>query len=161
MLAPALPRPLDTEAPPHGARGLGHGLSQWLLTEGESVVDVPARLVARVRLLSGGGKSDAADARAIALAAQPLTALRAVRAEDDTAVLPNAPRRPGVRVATAGLDGNCVGASPPDVPSAPVREAFSNVIPPHSSTTSTGPGSARSALRALIKPGTNKPQRSR
>ena len=70
-----------------GARGLGHGLSQWLLTEGESVVDVPARLVARVRLLSGGGKSDPADARAIALAAQPLTALRAVRAEDDTAVL--------------------------------------------------------------------------
>ena len=62
--------------PPHG-----------LLTEGESVVDVPARLVARVRLLSGGGKSDPADARAIALAAQPLTALRAVRAEDDTAVL--------------------------------------------------------------------------
>ena len=54
-----------------GARGLGHGLSQWLLTEGESVVDVPARLVARVRLLSGGGKSDPADARAIALAAQP------------------------------------------------------------------------------------------
>ncbi len=70
-----------------GARGLGHGLSQGLLTEGESVVDVPARLVARVRLLSGGGKSDPADARAIALAAQPLTALRAVRAEDDTAVL--------------------------------------------------------------------------
>ena len=70
-----------------GARGLGHGLSQWLLTEGESVVDVPARLVARMRLLSGGGKSDPADARAIALAAQPLTALRAVRAEDDTAVL--------------------------------------------------------------------------
>ena len=35
----------------------------------------------------GGGKSDPADARAIALAAQPLTALRAVRAEDDTAVL--------------------------------------------------------------------------
>ena len=70
-----------------GARGLGHGLSQWLLTEGESVVDVPARLVARVRLLSAGGKSDPADARAIALAAQPLTALRAVRAEDDTAVL--------------------------------------------------------------------------
>ena len=70
-----------------GARGLGHGLSQWLLAEGESVVDVPARLVARVRLLSGGGKSDPADARAIALAAQPLTALRAVRAEDDTAVL--------------------------------------------------------------------------
>ena len=31
-----------------GARGLGHGLSQWLLTEGESVVDVPAVL----RLLS-------------------------------------------------------------------------------------------------------------
>ena len=70
-----------------GARGLGHGLSQWLLTEGASVVDVPARLVARVRLLSGGGKSGPADARAIALAAQPLTALRAVRAEDDTAVL--------------------------------------------------------------------------
>ena len=55
--------------------------------ERESVVDVPARLVTRVRLISGGGKSDPADARAIALAAQPLTALRAVRTEDDTAVL--------------------------------------------------------------------------
>jgi transposase len=70
-----------------GARGLGHGLSQWLVAEGESVVDVPARLVARVRLLSGGGKSDRADARAIALAAQRVTALHAVRAEDETAVL--------------------------------------------------------------------------
>ena len=31
--------------PWRGPRGLGHGLSQWLLTEGESVVDVPARLL--------------------------------------------------------------------------------------------------------------------
>src|SRR2546430_801349 len=34
--------------------GLGHSLTQWLLSDGEQVVDVPAKLSARVRLLSRG-----------------------------------------------------------------------------------------------------------
>ena len=70
-----------------GARGLGHGLAQWLLGSGESVLDVPASLVARVRLLSGDGKSDPAAARAIALAARRAPALHAVAPEDGHAVL--------------------------------------------------------------------------
>jgi len=70
-----------------GAHGLGHGLAQWLVAHGEAVVDVPARLVARVRLLSGGGKSDPADARATGVAAQRAERLHPVVAEDDTVPL--------------------------------------------------------------------------
>ena len=32
--------------------GLGNSVTQWLLNDGEQVVDVPAKLSARVRLLS-------------------------------------------------------------------------------------------------------------
>lgn len=43
--------------------GLGRALTQWLLRDGEPVVNVPAKLSARVRLLSTGHgrKSDDAD----------------------------------------------------------------------------------------------------
>jgi transposase len=37
-----------------GARGVGAGLAQRLVAEGETVLDVPARLSARVRALGGG-----------------------------------------------------------------------------------------------------------
>lgn len=37
-----------------GARGVGAGLAQRLVAEGEPVLDVPARLSARVRALGGG-----------------------------------------------------------------------------------------------------------
>jgi transposase len=51
--------------------GLGNSLTQWLLSDGEPVVDVPAKLSARVRLLSTGHgrKTDQADAVSTALAA--------------------------------------------------------------------------------------------
>src|SRR5919199_4675066 len=51
--------------------GLGSSLTQWLLSDGEQVVDVPAKLSARVRLLSTGHgrKTDQADAVSTALAA--------------------------------------------------------------------------------------------
>ena len=51
--------------------GLGSALTQWLLSAGEQVVDVPAKLSARVRLLSRGhGRTtDQADAVSTALAA--------------------------------------------------------------------------------------------
>jgi transposase len=51
--------------------GLGSSLTQWLLRDGEQVVDVPAKLSARVRLLSRGHgrKTDQADALSTALAA--------------------------------------------------------------------------------------------
>jgi transposase len=47
-----------------GASGLGRTLAQQLVGEGEPVLDVPAKLAARVRLLSAGHgrKSDAHDA---------------------------------------------------------------------------------------------------
>ena len=51
-----------------GAQGLGLDLAQFLLARGESVVDVPSFLSARVRELSRGGrrKTDAIDAGASA-----------------------------------------------------------------------------------------------
>ena len=51
--------------------GLGSSLTQWLLRDGEQVVDVPAKLSARVRLLSTGHgrKTDRADAVSTALGA--------------------------------------------------------------------------------------------
>jgi transposase len=46
------------------AAGLGRPLARWLLGDGEQVVDVPAKLSARVRLLATGHgrKPDQADA---------------------------------------------------------------------------------------------------
>ena len=53
-----------------GARGVGAGLAQRLVAEGEPVFDVPAKLSARVRALGGGSsrKTDSADAFAVAVA---------------------------------------------------------------------------------------------
>jgi transposase len=54
------------------AGGLGRPLAQWLLADGERVIDVPPKLSARVRLLSTGHgrKTDEADAVSAALAAR-------------------------------------------------------------------------------------------
>lgn len=54
-----------------GARGVGRLLAQQLVARGEVVIDVPAALSTKVRLLSGGSgrKTDAADAVAAGLAA--------------------------------------------------------------------------------------------
>src|SRR5919199_573569 len=69
--------------------GLGSSLTQWLLSDGEQVVDVPAKLSARVRLLSTGHgrKTDQADALSTALAACGPTALRAAAMEEPTTTL--------------------------------------------------------------------------
>lgn len=50
-----------------GANGVGRGLAQRLLESGEHVVDVPAKLSARVRLFNTGHnrKTDALDARSV------------------------------------------------------------------------------------------------
>jgi transposase len=52
-----------------GANGVGHPLAQRLLEAGEHVVDVPAKLAARVRLFDTGHnrKTDALDAHSIAV----------------------------------------------------------------------------------------------
>lgn len=71
-----------------GARGLGHGLAQWLVARGERVLDVPAPLARQVRLLSTGGgrKSDPDDARSVARAASQAQ-LHEVTADDEDTVL--------------------------------------------------------------------------
>ena len=72
-----------------GARGVGAGLAQRLVTEGEPVLDVPARLSARVRALGGGSgrKTDDADAFAVAVAGLRAKDLQLVRPDDKTEIL--------------------------------------------------------------------------
>lgn len=71
------------------ANGLGFLLSQQLVGVGEHVVDVPASLSHRVRKLSGksGRKTDAHDARSVAIAAATPSRLRQVEREDFPMVL--------------------------------------------------------------------------
>ncbi len=71
------------------AGGLGHLLAQQLVAGGEHVVDVPAVLASRVRVLSSGrsAKNDPNDARAVAIAALRQPNLAVVCLEDHTAVL--------------------------------------------------------------------------
>lgn len=61
-----------------GANGAGRPLAQRLLEAGEMVVDVPAKLAARVRLFDTGHnrKTDALDAHSIAMVAVNTAGLR-------------------------------------------------------------------------------------
>jgi hypothetical protein len=72
-----------------GANGLGHLVAQRLVGAGQDVVDVPARLAARVRVLDEERtrKNDPNDARSTAIAALRHRRLRPVVAEDHTVVL--------------------------------------------------------------------------
>jgi transposase len=71
------------------ASGLGALLAQQLVAAGETVLDVPPTLSARVRLLDAGGtdKTDPHDARAAAIVALRHPRLRQVAPVDHTAVL--------------------------------------------------------------------------
>jgi transposase len=72
-----------------GANGHGALLAQQLVASGETVVDVPAALSARARLLDAGhkDKTDAHDARSAAIVALRHRNLRAVVLEDQRQVL--------------------------------------------------------------------------
>ena len=72
-----------------GAQGLGHLLAQQLVAAGEQVVDVPAKLAARARLLESGHgrKTDDLDALSVALVAQRRLDLQPVGAETHTQIL--------------------------------------------------------------------------
>ena len=72
-----------------GASGLGRGIAQQLVATGEPVVDVPAKLAARARLLSTSSarKTDLADACSVAAAAIHHRRLRPVTLEDQTVIL--------------------------------------------------------------------------
>jgi transposase len=71
------------------AGGLGYLLAQQLVGAGECVVDVPATLSSRVRVLGTGrsNKNDPNDARAVAVAALRASSLAMVRREDHVTVL--------------------------------------------------------------------------
>ena len=66
-----------------GANGAGRPLAQRLVATGERVVDVPAKLAARVRLFDTGHnrKTDALDAHSIAMVALRTAGLRELAAD--------------------------------------------------------------------------------
>jgi transposase len=72
-----------------GAHGVGRALAQQLVADREPVVDVPAKLAARVRVLSvgHGRKTDPDDAVSVAVAARNAPWLPQVGVEDQAVVL--------------------------------------------------------------------------
>jgi transposase len=72
-----------------GANGVGRPLAQRLLEAGEQVVDVPAKLAARVRLFDTGHnrKTDAHDAHSIAVVAVRTEGLRVLKVDAELEVL--------------------------------------------------------------------------
>jgi transposase len=72
-----------------GAHGVGRPLATRLLVDGESVLDVPAKLAARVRVFDTGQgrKTDATDAHAVVMVALRTRRLRQLVADEDLAVL--------------------------------------------------------------------------
>ena len=69
--------------------GLGYLLAQQLVARGEEVLDVPATLASRIRVLATGrsNKNDANDAHSIAIAALRAPSLRSVEPADHGEVL--------------------------------------------------------------------------
>jgi transposase len=72
-----------------GANGVGRPLAQRLLESGEHVVDVPAKLAARVRLFDTGHnrKTDAHDAHSIAMVAVRTRGLRVLAVDGELEAL--------------------------------------------------------------------------
>ena len=72
-----------------GANGAGRPLAQRLLEAGEQVVDVPAKLAARVRLFDTGHnrKTDALDAHSIAIVAVRTMTLRVLHVDGELEAL--------------------------------------------------------------------------
>ncbi len=72
-----------------GANGVGRPLAQRLLEAGEQVVDVPAKLAARVRLFDTGHnrKTDARDAHSIAIVAVRTKTLRVLQVDGELEAL--------------------------------------------------------------------------
>jgi transposase len=72
-----------------GCAGIGRHVAQRLVTDGETVVDVPAKLSARVRVFDTGQgrKTDPVDAHSVAVAGLRSPSLRTVVADDATVAL--------------------------------------------------------------------------
>ena len=71
------------------AGGMGYLLAQQLVAQGEDVLDVPATLASRIRVLATGrsNKNDPNDAHSIAVAAFRAPSLRSVELADHSQVL--------------------------------------------------------------------------
>jgi hypothetical protein len=72
-----------------GRNGIGKHLAQRLVADGETVLDVPAKLSARVRVFDTGQgrKTDPVDAHSVAVAALRAKGLRQVAVDDATVAL--------------------------------------------------------------------------
>jgi transposase len=72
-----------------GCNGIGRHVAQRLIADGETVVDVPAKLSARARVFATGQgrKTDPVDARSVAVVALRTAELRRVEADDTTVAL--------------------------------------------------------------------------
>ena len=72
-----------------GCNGIGRHLAQRLIADGETVVDVPAKLSARARVFATGQgrKTDPVDAHSVAVVALRTKGLRQVTADDATVAL--------------------------------------------------------------------------
>ncbi len=72
-----------------GAGGVGRQLAQRLVADGETVIDVPAKLSTRVRALTTGHgrKNDPTDARAVAIVGLRNHSLSVVTPDDETVAL--------------------------------------------------------------------------
>jgi transposase len=72
-----------------GSNGAGRSLAQRLLADGEHVVDVPAKLAARARMLDAGHgrKTDAHDAHSVAVAAVRAKELRVLALDPELEAL--------------------------------------------------------------------------
>jgi transposase len=72
-----------------GCAGIGRHIAQRLVADGETVLDVPAKLSARVRVFDTGQgrKTDPVDAHSVAVAGLRSPGLRTVAADDATVVL--------------------------------------------------------------------------
>ena len=72
-----------------GCNGIGRHIAHRLVHDGETVLDVPAKLSAQVRVFATGNgrKTDPVDAHSVALAALRARGLVRVRVEDDLVVM--------------------------------------------------------------------------
>ncbi|MDI6105916.1 IS110 family transposase [Actinoplanes sp. NEAU-A12] len=72
-----------------GCNGIGRHVAQRLVADGETVLDVPAKLSARARVFSTGQgrKTDPVDAHSVAVVALRTPALRQVTVDDTTVAL--------------------------------------------------------------------------
>jgi len=126
------------------AGGLGRHLAGRLAAAGESVVDVPPKVSARVRVLSSGNarKNDGLDALATALAASRNGRLAEVDAEAASEVLRLLSERredlvaERTRALKAASTGSCGTSSPAGLP------GRSRPIEPHASCAACGLGAA-------------------